>query len=271
MKNKLYQQTCSCVIHENFSQLLVCFDKPIDLKWVIKNVPCDFENETCMFGMCPLCPKSLDSLFNGLHGKNVSFYQWQQTDRIEMLKINERVDEFETRVLKAIPNILKHHFIVRKQNQYIENWKKEAEAKPWEALVKVDFAMNYNFVFQNEAQSAHWNRKQATLHPFYVMYFCESEQKLKNVTYVAISDHLLHNTITFYAFQCEFIKRLKQDINQIRKIRYVSDGSAAQYKNRYNITNLLYHKVDFGIEADWEFYPTAHGISKKFKFLFIKP
>lgn len=263
MTNKLYQQTCSCIIHENFNQLLVCFEKHIDLKWVLENIPCNVENESCMLGLCSLCPKNLNKLFGELiDADNLTFYQWKQTDRVEMLKITETVDEFETRVLDIIPSLLKHHFIVRKQNAFIEKWKLEAKSKPGEALVKVDFAMNHNFVYQNEAQSAHWNRRQATLHPFHVTFFCTKEQKLRSHTFVAISDHLQHNTITFYAFQCQFVKLMKNKFPQINKLVYVSDGSSAQYKNRFNVTNLLNHKNDFGLDADWEFFPTAHGKSK---------
>lgn len=45
----------------------------------------------------------------------------------------------------------------------------------------------------------------------------------------------------------------------MKKLYYFSDGSAAQYKNKKNFTNLCYHKNDFGIEAEWHFSATAHG------------
>ncbi|CAH0547127.1 unnamed protein product [Brassicogethes aeneus] len=39
---------------------------------------------------------------------------------------------------------------------------------------------------------------------------------------------------------------------------YFSDGSASQYKNRYNLLNLLHHEEDFQITAEWHYYAT-HG------------
>lgn len=40
---------------------------------------------------------------------------------------------------------------------------------------------------------------------------------------------------------------------------YFSDGSAAQYKNKKNFSNLCFHKKDFEVDAEWHFFSTAHG------------
>lgn len=45
----------------------------------------------------------------------------------------------------------------------------------------------------------------------------------------------------------------------MNRIRYVSDGSSAQYKIFKNIANLLNHEKDFGLPATLEYFPTAHG------------
>lgn len=34
---------------------------------------------------------------------------------------------------------------------------------------------------------------------------------------------------------------------------------AEQYKNFKNVFNLVYHKADFGIKAQWYCFPIAHG------------
>ena len=52
------------------------------------------------------------------------------------------------------------------------------------------------------------------------------------------------------------LKDLHPDLN---KIIYFSDGCAAQYKNRFNLINLLHHEQDFGIGAEWNFFATSHG------------
>jgi hypothetical protein len=49
------------------------------------------------------------------------------------------------------------------------------------------------------------------------------------------------------------------NIEETKKIYYFSDGCAGQYKNRKNFVNLFHHVNDFGIEAEWNFFATAHG------------
>ncbi|KAG1662397.1 Ribosome biogenesis protein NOP53 [Nymphon striatum] len=39
------------------------------------------------------------------------------------------------------------------------------------------------------------------------------------------------------------------------------NGASSQYKNYKNLQNLLKHKEDFGITAEWQFFATAHGKS----------
>ena len=45
----------------------------------------------------------------------------------------------------------------------------------------------------------------------------------------------------------------------IKKVHYFSDGCAGQYKNRYNFINLCFHKEDFELLAEWNFFATSHG------------
>ncbi len=93
-----------------------------------------------------------------------------------------------------------------------------------------DFSENYSFVIQDEVQSAHWNKKQSTLHPFVVYFKKNNEISVK--TFCAISNSLEHNTVTFYSFQNSLMGHLKKDFPNIKKILYFSDGCAAQYKNK---------------------------------------
>lgn len=41
----------------------------------------------------------------------------------------------------------------------------------------------------------------------------------------------------------------------------MSDGAKQHFKNRYQMWNLMYHKNDFDVYADWRFFATAHGKS----------
>lgn len=67
--------------------------------------------------------------------------------------------------------------------------------------------------------------------------------------------------ILVYAYQNITIQYLKQSFEYIKKIFYFTDFAAQHFKNKNNFSNLLAHKDDFGIEAEWHFHATAHGKS----------
>lgn len=159
-------------------------------------------------------------------------------------------------------NLKKHDFIAKQQSFFFSETKSSLEEN--EAVVTCDFAENYSFVLQDEAQGFHWNNSMATVHPF-VIYFKErnqetGKQELVNWSFVFISYCLAHNTVLVHAFQKKLMLYLRNYLPNLKKLYYFSDGSAAQYKNRKNFLNLCYHKEDFdGLEAEWHFYATSHG------------
>ena len=85
-------------------------------------------------------------------------------------------------------------------------------------------------MIQDEIESYHWTQNQATLHPI--------------VMYYKADDTIMHKSFCF--------------ISNELKVEYFSDGCAAQYKNRYNFANLCMHMQEFGLNAEWNFFATAH-------------
>ena len=170
--------------------------------------------------------------------------------------VQKSTEEFIDLFCEKLQVLLRHDFISKQQNSYI-NYTKE-NMLPSEVVVVCDFSENYSFILQDEAQSFHWNKPQATIHPF-VIYFKKEDNKVEHCSSVIISESLGHNTVAFYSFQKKLIQFLILKFDKLTKILYFSDGSAAQYKNKKNFMNLAYHKKDFAIEAEWHFFATAHG------------
>lgn len=77
----------------------------------------------------------------------------------------------------------------------------------------------------------------------------------------SLSENLQHDSVAVHLFHKKLIAHLKQKFGakNVKKIYYFSDGAAAQYKNKYNLLNLVNHKKDFGIDAEWHFFATSHG------------
>ena len=123
-----------------------------------------------------------------------------------------------------------HLFIAKEQNSFLDNLKTKLRKGEW--IIQGDFAENYSFVTQDQAQAFHWNKDTATLHPF-VVYHKENDE-IQCMSFAMISDEFHHTTTAVYSFQCKLISHLKSILPDIRKIYYFSDGCAEQYKNRKN-------------------------------------
>ena len=67
---------------------------------------------------------------------------------------------------------------------------------PSKVVIVCDFSKNYSFILQDESQSFHWNKTQATIHPF-VVYFKKEGNKVEHCSFVIILESLEHNTIAF--------------------------------------------------------------------------
>ena len=110
---------------------------------------------------------------------------------------------------------------------------------------------------QDAIPGFHWNNDQATVYNIVIYY--KSDTDPKHCSLVIISDCLTHDSTAVYTFHKILIEFLKSKFEVVKKIFYFSDGAPQQYKNFKNVINLAFHKKDFDIDAEWNFYATAHG------------
>jgi hypothetical protein len=75
-------------------------------------------------------------------------------------------------LLEKLLLLLHHSFIATQQAMFLKELKRNLQSG--EFVVLCDFAENYSFVLQDEAQGFHWNNAKATIHPF-VIYFKKSD------------------------------------------------------------------------------------------------
>jgi hypothetical protein len=89
-----------------------------------------------------------------------------------------------------------------------------------------DFAENYSFILQDEAQGFHWNNAQATIH-ISVIYLKKLDAlNTDQENLVVISDCLKHDSnlvLIFHWHLMEFIENTYE--SPLKKIVYFSDGS----------------------------------------------
>ncbi|KAL5510770.1 hypothetical protein EMCRGX_G006371 [Ephydatia muelleri] len=263
---------CVCVIHQNAKLMMAGGRLEALTQGEFKHysdclafILCEPPTAECANGICEDC-RGIEPLLEELRDimednsvDTVQYSQWINTDRANLETHVLSVEDFLSSLKEVLKKLRLHDYIAKKQAAFMSE-KKEL-LSPGEFLVIADFSENYSFVVQDEVQSFHWNNLQAIVHPF-LCYYREKNGKLNNICFTVISENKDHDTIAVHLFQIKLIEFLTGHFGaKPKRIVYMSDGCAGQYKNCYNFTNLCYHEADFGVAAEWHFFATSHGKS----------
>lgn len=234
-------------------------------KEVLAYIVCEKNSEDrfyeCYAGLCKNCPgieklKSyLSEIFEDNDIEKISYSQWFSTPITTLKNITEDTEEFLENFCQKIEKLQLHAFISTQQSAFFKQLKNELTTD--EVIINLDFAENYAFIVQDAPPGFHWNNNQATVFVAYIYY--KDGDVTNGKGFVVISNNLSHDTVAVYTFQQLIIEYLKNEFSAVKKIHYFSDGAPQQFKNYKNILNLYYHLQDHKIEADWHFFPTAHG------------
>jgi hypothetical protein len=77
------------------------------------------------------------------------------TDRCELVTIVKSTEEFIESLLEKLLLLLRHSYIATQQVMFLKELK--CNLQSGEFVVLCNFAENYSFVLQYEAQGFHWN------------------------------------------------------------------------------------------------------------------
>ena len=145
----------------------------------------------------------------------MQYKQWASVDKTKLVTVTDTCNDFVEKLAKKLKALTRHHHTTKSQSSYLKLLKDKLPTN--EITVQGDFAENYSFVIQDEAQGFHWDTSQATLHPF-VAYFRATDGSLKHANFCMISDTTVHNTATVYSFQCKLIQQIKALLPHVNKI-----------------------------------------------------
>lgn len=264
---------CVCIIHENFKLkfLGARLDRMISIQEkqfvsyrdILTYNLCSSPNEACFLNECSIAScgdtsslrQLVETFFDSNGIEEIEYKQWAQQERCSLQTLVSDAESFVEAFIDSVAEVRKHDFMSKEQASFFKQTRDGLHEG--EVVVVADFSENYAFVYQDSVQSVHYNNNQATVHPFAAYTF--KNGRIAPLNCVVVSDVLEHSTAVFHAFQNEFIAFLKQEIPDLSKIIYFSDGAGSQYKNRFNLANLFHHRDDFGISAEWHFFATAHG------------
>ena len=258
---------CVCQIHQNAKLMMVgsklekLYGEVTHYRHCLAKMQCNPPSLDCSLGTCKECPgveqlcAELQAVFDDNEVDRVEYSQWTNTDRSTLERKVQGVDEFLEDFSIMVEKLQLHDLIAKMQADFMRQ--KKQSLGEGEFLVLADFSENFSFVVQDEVQSFHWNNNYATIHPF----VCYSNEG--SFCFVVISECTQHDVIAVHLFQRKLVDFLTQQCGGQRpkKIYYMSDGCAGQYKNCKNFLNLCHHFQDFGVHAEWHFFATAHGKS----------
>lgn len=100
----------------------------------------------------------------------VCYMQWESIidsdNKKRLTKIEKTVDsvsELYHQLLSMLPKFINHCHTKRNQTKAAEYAKDAAKAHSSKVCIQIDFAENYTCLWQDEVQSAHWNKRQVTI------------------------------------------------------------------------------------------------------------
>ncbi|XP_070201835.1 uncharacterized protein [Littorina saxatilis] len=143
------------------------------------------------------------------------------------------------------------------QHQQFSHLKENLPDK-W-VLFVMDFAENYSCFYQDEAQSAHWNQNQVTIHPVVAYYVCPDDKEIMRESFICVSSDLKHDANAVQHFQLTVIRELLGRGLVIEKVIHFSDGCSSQYKCKTSFVDTSYSEEDVGIPQEKHFFGSRHG------------
>lgn len=262
---------CVCTIHQNFKAMfdasnLVELTKELshqlhEFRDCIKYCLCRNPKPECYLRTCEKCPKLLDfeeyvtSVLLNNDVENIIYSIWVATDKCTLKKECHDVYEFVPALSDSLQSLIPHHFLSKKQSEFFKSLKNNL--KPNEGVLEIDFSENYAYVAQNAAQQFHYNNDQCSIFSCVLNY--KEGQEVKHCSFILLSDCTTHDTTAVYLAQTHLIPAILKKVPKLKKLIYISDGAKQHFKNRFQMSNLVHHKDDFGIEAEWHNNTTAHG------------
>ena len=225
---------------------------------------CEDDSYGCAIGDCQACKNFFDKatqmfLHNHFEDK-INCLQWTKN---EMTGFTEKKNSKDINTVgdalkwfeKSFEVFKRHKYLVKVQRRSIDGQRNSLGDN--EAMVIMDFSENFSAKSQNDVQQAFFGKKQIAL--FTAVGWIGAEKK--KATFVMANDDTTHSKQQVFYYMKLIVKELKEINPQLDYVRFVSDGAASQFKNRFILSTLMTAERDYGLKCQWDFFPTSHGKS----------
>ena len=118
---------CVCTSHQNAQLLVNAANIDKNYRDLMAMTVCDLNNKMCMVHRCECCPGAnalkhyLEEMFVNSLEEEISFQQWQGTDRAMLNTQTTSTEEFVELLVNAISNLTVHSFIAKSQSRYLKD------------------------------------------------------------------------------------------------------------------------------------------------------
>ena len=268
---KARQNVCCCIYCENMS-LFFATVKPylsqpseiMNMNSLLQLLICKDDSYNCGIGDCSDCKnffgKASQMFLQNHFEDGINFLQWTRNEKtgftekknsVDIKTVGDAFKWFEC----SFKSFKRHKFLVKVQRRSIDGQRDSLSDN--EAMVIMDFSENFSSKSQNDVQQAFFGKNQIGL--FTAVGWIGTKKK-KATFIMANGDHTHSKQQVFYYMKL-IVKELKEINPQLDYVRFVTDGAASQFKNRFILSTLLTAERDFGLKCQWDFFPTSHGKS----------
>ena len=260
IRNKLPQNVCTCIHHENFKYLVECLsrqikDFPCRISLVLNSICCDITNESCMRNNCNKCQSLGTLITEEMDGSTIVKYRkWKDNKaekRMTLVEIQSPLVKVVNTLQEVLPTFKTHHFNYLVQTEAFQ--KARNSIIKTSAVMQIDFAEKFAIKYQDEAQSAYWGRK------LIMIFTCSIWSAGGTKCYAVLSEYKTQDKYTVWCFLNIIFSQLKETQPNIKSIEIYSDGASSQFKNKWTLSNIVFCKAEFQLDVSWQFFASYHG------------
>ena len=229
------RNVCVCRQHQNMALILEALHKfdenfPAYAHELPQTLVCNSDNDFCWNNICGSCKdaqlyKDLYNLNNDDCDKNVQWYQWEKVpgpngkEYLEKTLKKGSVSAMYDAACAMLPSFLLHYFIKQQQVNAYEDHKNQVQYDSELAVLQIDFAENFSTLWQDEVQSAHWNKKQITV------FTSVTWQQDSCTSAVVISDDLTHSRDSVIIFIDKLLfSILDKNVKTLQMVRWTKQS-----------------------------------------------
>ena len=202
----------------------------------------------CLYQECTICtPEKYEETIIESNpqldwSKEVTWHKWMTIKKVvnnkectgfERVPVNGSLRELVRVYAQECRNMPLH--LLNSEWQRMMYCKQKSKLQPGDVQMVIDYAKNYAHVVQDEPQSAHWDRKQSTLHPIALTFPCPEYGCTETVTdeVVCITPDLNHDRFAVETFIKRTVQMLQDNKVPIKQVYEWSDNCSGQYKSRF--------------------------------------